>query len=364
MPGTGPDRAREDPVQIGIIGVKFTGKTTLFNAITGSSLPTGQGGVEPHRAVGKVPDPRLDKLTAMFKPRRTVHAQVEWVDVPGFEGGAGADGNREATRFLEHGRRVDALAQVIRCFGGGYGPADPLAELQTLALELALADLQIVENRLERLTKEKRTMGKVATPLEPPLMERLKAQLENDRPLRDLPLNPDEKKILAGYTFLTQKPLIVVLNLAEGEEPPAAVVAAAEAAGAEVVALCATMEAELAQLAPGDAAEFLADLGIEEPAVNRMIRAAYGALDLQSFFTVGPDECRAWAVRRGALAPEAAGVIHSDLQRGFIRAETTAYLDLISAGSLPAAKAANKVRLEGKAYTVQDGDVLEIRFSV
>ncbi|MFO7610438.1 MAG: DUF933 domain-containing protein [Candidatus Krumholzibacteriia bacterium] len=351
-------------MQIGLIGVKYTGKTTLFNSITGAGLATGQGGVEPHRAVGRVPDPRLDRLTAMFEPRRTVHAQVEWVDIPGFAAGPGADGAREATRFLEHGRRVDALAQVIRCFAGGYGPADPAGELATLALELALADLQIVENRLEKLTKEKQRMGKVANPLEPPLMERCKAQLEAERPLRDLELNPDEKKIAAGYSFLTQKPLIVVLNHAEGEEPPAAVAAAARAAGAEVVALCAAVEAELAELTPEEAAEFLADLGIDEPAVNRMIRAAYHALDLQSFFTVGPDECRAWAVRRGATAPEAAGVIHSDLQRGFIRAETTAYDDLIAAGSMPAAKAANKVRLEGKAYAVQDGDILEIRFSV
>jgi ribosome-binding ATPase YchF (GTP1/OBG family) len=330
-------------VQIGIIGVKFTGKTTLFNSITGAGLPTGQGGVEPHRAVGKVPDPRLDKLTAMFNPKRTVHAQVEWVDIPGFEGGAGADGARESTRFLEHGRRMDALAMVVRCFPGGFGPADPVGELQTLALELIMADLQIVENRLEKLTKEKQRMGKVANPLEPPLMERFKEQLESERPLRDLELNPDERKLATGYAFLTQKPLIVVLNLGEGEEAPAAALEAARAAGAEVVPLCAS---------------------IDEPAVNRMIRASYHALNYHSFFTVGPDECRAWAVRRGATAPEAAGVIHSDLQRGFIRAETTAYDDLMAAGSLSAAKAANKVRLEGKAYVVQDGDILEIRFSV
>lgn len=356
--------AWEDAVQIGLIGVKFTGKTTLFNSITGADLPVGQGGVEPHRAVGRVPDPRLDKLTAMFQPKRTVYAQVEWVDIPGFEGGVGADGNRESTRFLEHGRRMDALAMVIRCFDGGYGPGDPAGELAALALELTLADLQIVENRLEKLAKEKQRMGKVANPLEPPLMERFKEQLEAERPLRDLDLNPDEKKIASGYAFLTQKPLIVVLNHEEGEEAPAAVAEAAVAAGAEVVALCAGIEAELARLAPEEAAEFLADLGIEEPAVNRMIRAAYHALDLQSFFTVGPDECRAWAVRRGAAAPEAAGVIHSDLQRGFIRAETTAYADLMAAGTMAAAKAAGKVRLEGKTYVVQDGDILEIRFSV
>ncbi len=351
-------------MQIGIIGMKFTGKTTLFNAITGAQQPTGQGGVEPHRAVGKIPDPRLDKLTEMFNPKRTVHAAVEWVDIPGFEGGAGADGGREATRFLEHGRKVDALAQVVRCFDGGYGAPDPVGELEAMALELILTDLQVVENRLERLAKDKARMGKVANPLEPPCFERLKEQLENNRPLRELELNPDEQKLVSGFAFLTLKPMMAVLNHAEGEEPGPEVLAAAGDAASEVVSLCASVEEELAQLDPEEAAEFLADLGIAEPAVAAMIRAAYGALDLQSFFTVGPDECRAWTVRKGATAPEAAGVIHSDLQRGFIRAEVTAYDDLVAAGSLAAAKASNKVRLEGKAYQVQDGDVIEIRFSV
>ena len=351
-------------MQIGIIGVKFTGKTTLFNVITGAGMPTGQGGVEPHRAVGKVPDPRLDRLTEMFNPKRQINASVEWVDIPGFEAGVGTDGARDATRFLEHGRKVDALAQVIRCFDGGFGTPDPAGELETLALELALADLQVVENRLEKLTKEKARLGKVANPLEPPMMERFKEQLENDRPLRDLELNPDEVKMASGYTFLTQKPLIAVFNCAEGEAAPEAAVTAALEAGAQVVSLCASMEEELAELDPAEAQEFLSDLGIAEPASGLMIRASFSALDLQSFFTVGPDECRAWPVRKGSTAPIAAGVIHSDLQRGFIRAEVTAYDDLIAAGSLSAAKAAAKVRLEGKTYVVQDGDILEIRFSV
>ncbi len=351
-------------MQIGIIGFKFTGKTTLFNVITGAGQPTGVGGVDPHLAVGKVPDPRLDRLTTIFNPKRQVNASVEWVDIPGFQGGAGADGGREGTKFLEHGRKVDALAQVVRCFGGGYGDPDPVGELESMALELALADLQIVENRLEKLAKEKERMGKVANPLEPPMMMRFKEQLENDKPLRDLELNPDEVKMASGYTFLTQKPMIAVLNHAEGEVGPAAAIAAAEAMGAEVVALCASVEEELAELDEADVAEFLADLGIDERASGRMIRASYGALNLQSFFTVGPDECRAWAVRKGSMAPEAAGAIHSDLQRGFIRAEVTAYDDMINAGSLAAAKAAKVVRLEGKSYIVQDGDIVEIRFSV
>ncbi len=351
-------------MQIGIIGVKFTGKTTLFNVITGAALPTGQGGVDPHLAVGKVPDPRLNRLTEMFNPKREIHTSVEWVDIPGFQVGIGTDGAREATRFLEHGRKVDAMAQVIRCFNGGFGTPDPVGELETLAMELALADLQIVENRLEKLTKEKDRMGKVANPLEPPMFKRFQEHLEAERPLRDLELNPDEEKMSSGYAFLTAKPLIAVFNLEEGQEVPADAVKAAEAAGAEVVSLCATMEEELCELDPEDAKEFLEDLGIEEPAKNLMIRAAYGALNLQSFFTVGPDECRAWPVPKGATAPMAAGVIHSDLQRGFIRAEVTPYEDLITLGGLAEAKAANKMSLEGKNYVVQDGDILEIRFSV
>ena len=215
-------------MQIGIIGFKFTGKTTLFNVITGAGQPTGVGGVDPHLAVGKVPDPRLDLLTRMFKPKRQVNASVEWVDIPGFQGGAAADGGREGTRFLEYGRKVDALAQVVRCFGGGFGDPDPVGELESMALELALADLQIVENRVEKLEKEKVRMGKVANPLEPRMMLRFKEHLENDKPLRDLELNPDEIKMASGFTFLTLKPMIAVLNHAEGADaPPEAAAAAA-----------------------------------------------------------------------------------------------------------------------------------------
>jgi GTP-binding protein YchF len=314
--------------------------------------------------MGTVPDPRLDHLSELYEPKRTVHAQIEWVDVPGFEPGVGHDGAREATRFLEHARRVDALAQVVRCFDGGYGTPDPAGELATVALELILADLQIVEKRLEKLQKEMRLKGKTEQPLEPALFERFKAHLEGERPLRELELNADERRAIAGYALLTLKPMIVVLNHAEGDEPAPEAVAAAREAGAEVLSLCAAVEAELAELDPDEAAEFLADLGVSEPAAHRMIRASYAALDLHSFFTVGPDECRAWTVRRGALAPTAAGVIHSDLERGFIRAEVCAYADLCEHGDHAAAKAAGKVRLEGKGYEVKDGDIIEIRFNV
>lgn len=351
-------------MQVGIIGLKFTGKTTLFNIVTGAGVPTGQGGVDPNRGVGEVPDPRVDRLSEMYQPKRTIHARIDWVDCPGFEPGPGRDGAREATRFLEHARRVDALAQVVRCFDSGFGTPDAAGELATVSLELILADLSVVEKRLEKLAKERRLKGKTENPLEPGLFERLRDQLESEQPLRSLEFSEDERKLMSGYAFLTLKPLIAVLNHPESEPPDAATLAAAREAGAEVVSLCAAVEEELIELEPEEAAEFLADLGVAEPASHQMIRAAYGALDLQSFFTVGPDECRAWTVRRGALAPTAAGVIHSDLERGFIRAEVCAHEDLMAAGSHAAAKAANKVRLEGKQYVVQDGDVIEIRFNV
>jgi GTP-binding protein YchF len=351
-------------MRIGVIGLKFAGKTTLFNAITGSGQPTGQGGVEPHRAVGEVPDPRLDRLQEILGSHRRVPVQIEWIDIPGFEAGVTAAGGREATRSLEHGRKVDALCQVVRCFDGGYGPPDPEGELQTLALELAVADLQIVENRLEKLRKDRQKIGKLANPLEPDLMARLQAQLEQDRPLRELDLSGDEAKVVSGFSFLTRKPMIFALNHDEQGSAPPAWAAAAREMGGQVVELCARMEAELAELPPAEAAEFLADLGIREPALHRMVRAAYDALSLQSFFTYNEDECRAWTIRKGTLAPQAAGAVHSDMERGFIRAEVCAFADLEQAGGMAAAKQAHKVRLEGKNYVVRDGDILTIRFSV
>lgn len=349
-------------MEIGILGLKFTGKTTLYNAITGAGAATGQGGVDPNRAVGQVPDPRLDLLTAMFKPKRQINASIEWVDVPGFEP-SGEGGVGDATKFLEHARRVDALAQVVRCFDNGVATPDPKGEMETVALELALADLQIVENRIERMNKDKARMGKIDNPLEPPLFERFRETLEEGTALRTLTLNKDEIKLVSGFSFLTLKPMILVLNGDEHGVAPETV-EAARALGAEVVDMCAKVEEELGELSEEERAEFLADLGIDEPAAHRMVRASYHALGLRSFFTVGEDECRAWTVRAGALAPEAAGVIHSDLQRGFIRAETVAYDALTAAGSMAEAKKANSVRLEGKAYEVQDGDILNIRFSV
>ncbi len=349
-------------MEVGIVGFKFTGKTTLFNAITGLQAPVGQGGVEPNRAVAPVPDPRLDRLSDMFRPRKTTPAAVGWVDVPGFATG-GADGRRESTRFLEHARRVDALLQVVRGFENGQGPVDPAREIADLALELVVADLQVVENRLERLAGDRRKGAGGGGPLEAPMLERFRVQLEAEQPLGALALSPDEERLAAGYAFLTRRPRIVVLNVPEEGVDPS-LLAAARGAGVEVVDLCARLEAEIAQLPVAERGEFLSGLGIVEPALARTVRAAYGALGLHSFFTVGEDECRAWTIRRGALAPEAAGVIHSDLERGFIRAEVCAYDELVAAGGLSEVKRANAMRLEGRAYEMRDGDVVNFRFSV
>jgi GTP-binding protein YchF len=346
-------------MQIGLVGAKFSGKTTLFNAITGASAPTGQGGVEAHRGIAEIPDSRLDHLTAAYLPRRQVNATVEWVDIPGVPLRPG-----EANGSLEHARRMDGLAVVVRCFDGGFGPSDPAHELEALSLDLILTDLQVVENRLERLAQQKQKTGKHVQPLEPPLMERFRQQLEQDRPLRDLDLNADERRIAGGFSLLTLKPMLAVLNLAEAQEPEDATLAAARTRAGTIVPLCARVEAELAELPGAEAREFLAALGVEEAAYRRMLRAAYEALALRSFFTVGKDECRAWTIHAGARAPEAAGAIHSDLERGFIRAEVCAWEDFRDLGGMSGARGAGKVRLEGKDYQVQDGDIMTIRFSV
>jgi ribosome-binding ATPase len=349
-------------VQIGIMGLKFTGKTTLYNAITGADMPTGQGGVDAHRAVGKVPDARLEVLSEMFNPKKTVHASVEWVDIPGFDA-SGHGGTGDSNKFLEHARKVDAIAHVVRCFDNGMDLPDPEGEIESIALELQLADLQIVENRLERLNNDKARKGKYDNPHEPPLFERFLEQLESGQPLHKLELNEDEIKLSSGFSFLTLKPVIIVLNSDE-EGVTEDLIKSAQTQASEVVDLCAKVEEELGELDEEERNEFLADLGITEPASARMVRSAYSALGLHSFFTVGEDECRAWAVRKGALAPEAAGAIHSDLQRGFIRAETCSYDHLIEAGGLAEVKKENNMRLEGKQYEVKDGDIVNIRFSV
>jgi GTP-binding protein YchF len=321
---------------IGLVGVPFSGKSTLFTALTRAGSHGGQANV----AVVPVPDPRLAVLTEMERSKKTVPAQVRFVDVPG--GTSSAQGVAKL-------RESDALAVVLRCFGADPAPARELAEVRS---ELLLADLAVVESALEKAVK--RAKGRPGPEVH--ALQRAKDALDAERPLRDAGLDEQELGHLKGIASLTQKPEVVIANLEEGEEPPAEL--------ADAVGVYASIEAETTEMEPDEARALLEEFGVKEPGLERVIAAGYGALDLITFLTTGEDETRAWEVRRGAKAPEAAGVIHTDLERGFIRAEVISYEELIATGSMDAAKAAGKLRVEGKDYVVQEGDILHVRFAV
>ncbi len=352
-------------MKLGIIGLPQAGKTTIFNALTGEHAPTSAsaGRLEIHTAVVDVPDERLERLTAMFKPRKTIYAKVTYADIAGLEGSTAKTGI--SGTLLNTLTQMDGFLHVVRCFQDENvvhpnGSVDPLRDIASMLSELLLNDLIAVERKLERLAEERKKGGgdKAAIERQVALFERLHADLSAEIPLRRVDLDPEEEKILASFGLLTRKPILTVLNLGEGQPAPEL------ALDHPVVALQGKLEMEIAQLPPEDAILFMQEYGIEEPSLKRMIRLSYDLLNLQSFFTVGEDECRAWTVRRGATAYEAAGAIHSDLQRGFIRAEVTAYQDLIDLGGLAEARAKGKLRLEGKEYLVKDGDIVHIRFSV
>jgi ribosome-binding ATPase len=321
---------------VGLVGLPFSGKSTLFTALTRSGSHGGRANV----AVVAVPDPRLAVLTQMERSRKTVPAQVRFVDVPG--GVSSAQG-------IAALREVDALAVVVRCFGPDRHPAEDLASVRS---ELLLADLAVIESALEKASK--RAKGKASPEVQ--ALQRAKEALDAETPLRDARLEPDDGTHLRAIAPLTSKPEVFVANLEEGEEVPA------ELPGA--LGVYASIEAETAEMDPDDARALLEEFGVAEPGLERVIAASYGALDLITFLTTGEDETRAWEVRRGATAPEAAGAIHTDLQRGFIRAEVIGYDELVAAGSMDAAKAAGKVRVEGKDYVVREGDILHVRFAV
>ncbi len=345
-------------MRAGLVGYARSGKTTLFNALTGLHK-TGAGRPQVNLGAIKVPDPRIDALSAIFKPRKTTYAEMRFVDVPGPAGkGSGLDA--DSLRALAE---VDAFCLVVRAFVAGDGSApDPERELRDFDAELTLHDLAIVEKRLDRIVKEH---GRGSA--EHHELERLHPQLERGLPLRTMRWSEAEEKELGHFDFLSRRPMLVLVNAGEeaaAAAPPPAVEAAARERGAEVLSLCAAVEAEIAELAPAEQPEFLASLGLAEPARARFIRAAYHLLDLISFFTVGEDEVRAWPIRRGDRAPRAAGRIHSDLERGFIRAEVVHYDDFMALGSESRARQEGKLRLEGKEYLVVDGDILNIRFSV
>jgi GTP-binding protein YchF len=321
---------------VGLVGVPFSGRSTLFTALTRAGSHGGQANV----AVVPVPDPRLGVLTEMERSAKTVAAQVRFVDVPG--GVSSAQGIAKL-------READALAIVVRCFGADAAPA---SELASVCAELLLADLAVIEGALEKA--EKKARGKPGPEVD--ALRTAKAALDAETPLADAGLSEVDVAELRGIAPLTLKPAVVVANLEEGTSVPAEL--------PEAVGVYASIEAETAEMEPEEARALLEEFGVEEPGLDAVVAASYRALDLITFLTTGEDETRAWEVRRGATAPEAAGVIHTDLQRGFIRAEVIAYDELVAAGSMEAAKAAGRIRVEGKDYVVREGDILHVRFAV
>jgi GTP-binding protein YchF len=349
-------------MKIGIVGFARAGKTTVFNALTGLQASVGGYGDpgKPNLGAIKVPDERIDRLSALFSPRKTTYAEVVFVDFPA---GAERGGGVIDAATLVQMRDADALVQVVRGFADPVtqDAGDPARDIAAFKTELVLADLAIVEKRLERLRKEK---GK-----EPDceLLERCRAALEADTPLRRVTLSAADERALSGYGLLSRLPLLVLVNVPEADaaaplsEP---VRARLETDAVIGLALCAQIEMEIATLEAADRSAFLADLGLRDAARDRFVQAAYALLDLISFLTTGEDEVRAWPIRRGTSALKAAGKVHSDIERGFIRAEVVAYRDFIALGSDAKCREAGKLRLEGKEYVVQDGDIIHFRFNV
>jgi len=365
-------------VDVGIIGLARAGKTTVFNAVTRGHAETGSygAGVEPNIGTVKVPDSRLDQLAALFHPKKVTHADLRYLDFPG--GLAfGGRGEGPSARFLNALARCDALVHVVRAFHNDAvphpeGTIDPERDIAAVNLELAYADAAFLERRLERLDIEVRSMKageREAGEKQMALLRRLKAALEDGVPLREQSISADERHLLESYQFLTDKPLVLVLNIDEADVARAPEIEAEyrdrwQKPGLEIAALCGELEMELGELPEHEAAEFARDLGIQESGLDRMIRLTQGALGLISFFTVGPDECRAWAVPAGTVAQRAAGKIHTDLERGFIRAEVVRWDQLLADGSLAESRKRAHLRTEGKSYVLQDGDIMHVLFNV
>ena len=361
-------------LEVGIVGLPNVGKSTLFNAITKAGAEAANYPfctIEPNVGIVDVPDKRLQVLHEMYNSKKTTPAAFRFVDIAGLVKGA-SKGEGLGNKFLEHIRQVDAVAQVVRCFEDGdithvEGSIDPIRDIEIINTELCLADMEVLERRMQKLVKLAKSGAKEAK-AEQAVLDKIKAALDEGKTVRSVELSDDEKDMIKEMNFLTMKPTLYVANVGEDEvatadaENPHVQKAASE--NAQVVSISVRVESEIAELDEEEAKEFLQEMGLEQSGLEKLIHAAFDLLGLMTFLTAGPDECRAWTIVKGTTAPKAAGKIHSDIERGFIRAEIVNFDDLVAAGSTAAAREKGQVRLEGKDYIMQDGDVTYFRFNV